>query len=536
MYRSSINTIGPAEDPDYVYYNADIINNETRDVAGGRPVVDPAIRFNETRDSAILKDSSQYNFSIIRFTMDGPNADLPAFIPAIQQGTGQTNVNLTEYGIGITYEQEWNILIGGVPTPTTFRVAPPIHYVEYASETQNSTLAPIPRNMANPNLAPSLIYNPVITYEKGQIVGSVLSPYGGCRGPFYEAVQNVPLATPPPNGVYWKLIQNNEGRPQDLSSRYYWVYTITHWVDLVNNYIEVAYGDTWLAFQQQWIASGTTTPFPYPTFQDFKDVVNVPRIVYNSNTNKFTIYADSNGFGPRLEPFTPVVPPAIGALTKPVNRLFFNGNLFNLFSNFDNVYYNKVNTPFTGVPEGYTNELLFANKFFQNVVDYRLAPYSGVPPLGFVPVNQQKVYWFIEQDAPSTTTFWSPISSLVFTSTLLPMRSEFTGSPVILGNGNLGFSSADVQNAFTPIITDIALDTANGSSMDYRKFIYYAPTAEYRLSDFLSSKQEVRNIDIQVFWKNRLDSTLYPITMANLSSVSIKIMFKKKALDTKSDY
>jgi hypothetical protein len=101
--------------------------------------------------------------------------------------------------------------------------------------------------------------------------------------------------------------------------------------------------------------------------------------------------------------------------------------------------------------------------------------------------------------------------------------------PNVLGTGNLGNSQPTSQSAFQPIITDISLDTGGqGGAALYRKFIYYAPLAEYRLSDFSSSKQDIRNIDIQVYWKNRLDSQLYPINMFNLASVSVKLMFRRK--------
>ena len=141
---------------------------------------------------------------------------------------------------------------------------------------------------------------------------------------------------------------------------------------------------------------------------------------------------------------------------------------------------------------------------------------------------QQKPYWLATQDYPSTDSLWSPISSVVFTSTLLPVRSEATGQPVVLGTSNTGFSSSSTQSAFQPIITDISLDTSTSGAAAYRSFIYYAPTAEYRLSDFTSSKHDIRNVDIQVFWKNRLDNNLYPITMFNCSSVNLKIMFRHK--------
>jgi hypothetical protein len=35
-------------------------------------------------------------------------------------------------------------------------------------------------------------------------------------------------------------------------------------------------------------------------------------------------------------------------------------------------------------------------------------------------------------------------------------------------------------------------------------------------------------VDVAVWWKNRLDGQLYPLQMFNLSSVSMKLMFRKK--------
>ena len=75
-------------------YNCDIINNRTTSAG-----TDPPLRFNETRDAPIIRDSSQYYFSIVRFSMNGPNKELPIFIPSIQ--THQDNINLTNYSLRI---------------------------------------------------------------------------------------------------------------------------------------------------------------------------------------------------------------------------------------------------------------------------------------------------------------------------------------------------------------------------------------------------------------------------------------------------
>jgi hypothetical protein len=269
-------------------------------------------------------------------------------------------------------------------------------------------------------------------------------------------------------------------------------------------------------------------PFPYASYAAFTAAVQIPRILYDPSTQFFTIYGDSDAFGERLEPFTAL--PAPGPATKPTCRLFFNTNMYNLYANFPNTYYNSITVAGlpSPVPPGYTNAILFVNKFYQNVADYRLAPYSGIPPLGYVPTAARKVYWTTSQDFKSTDSIWSPISAIVFTSTLLPIRAEQTGQPVIINETNLGDSAPVSKSAFQPIITDIAINTDGNGAADYKEFIYYAPTAEYRLGDFGPSKQEIRNIDVQVFWKCRMNNELYPISIPNGGSVSFKMMFRHR--------
>jgi hypothetical protein len=174
---------------------------------------------------------------------------------------------------------------------------------------------------------------------------------------------------------------------------------------------------------------------------------------------------------------------------------------------------------------GYVNKIQVPNKNFTNILDLRPTPVG--PSLLPIPSQAAQIYWLVEQDYESTSSLWSPISSIVFTTTLLPIRNEYTGQPIAFGKGNIGTTGQSNQNAFTPIITDIAIDLANDGADAYRKMIYYAPVAEYRMASLTPSKQPINSIDIQVYWKNRLDGNLYPVTMFNLSSVSIKCLFRR---------
>jgi len=130
--------------PSHVYYNAQIINNRTDDFDNDyNAYPNPPIRFNETRDAALIKDASKYHYSIVRFTMNGPNLNLPLWIPNIE--TGQANVNLTTYKFAITYQQTWGVTIGGVLQAVTFEISPPATPVIFVPEYRNTRIAPTPR-------------------------------------------------------------------------------------------------------------------------------------------------------------------------------------------------------------------------------------------------------------------------------------------------------------------------------------------------------------------------------------------------------
>jgi hypothetical protein len=179
--------------------------------------------------------------------------------------------------------------------------------------------------------------------------------------------------------------------------------------------------------------------------------------------------------------------------------------MFGLFTNFNNRYTGNE-------PTGQVNQIIFQNLLGTNK---------------YTDPDTSLVWYKQVQDYNSTSSLWSPISAIVFTSTLIPVFPENTGQPIIYGAGNDVANANNSTSAFQPIITDIALPLNKAD--DYRGFIEYVPTAEYRLSAFTSSKQELRNIDVQVFWKARLDNNLYPVRMFNQSAVSIKMMFRKKS-------
>ncbi len=425
--NSSIMTEGDDKDPDLLYYNINIINNNANNPSIG---ADPPIRFNETRSTPLVEDISKYNFSIVRFNMSGAGLNLPLFIPQID--ITQSDINKTVYSLGFFLTKTF-IGTGGA----TFT------FTGYQSETIEW-----------------------IT----QVTAYITTP---------------PLATPLPNAP-------NSGNGQDLRSYYYYCYTYDHWCDLMNATFKKAYADLQVTYTAFYTANGGTGGATFSSVAPF--------IKYDPSSELFSIYYDSLG-----NYVTGTTPTGIYEQF----TLYFNQNLEGLFGGaFPN---NDVGDTPTGQPF----ELLVRNNLGTNY-------YS--PPVGSGVTGN---YFVITQEYPSTSNLWSPVDAIVFSSALMPVIPEAVGDPIFLGNSNNTGQLSNSSN-FQPIITDIALDLINAS--DYRQFISYLPTAEYRMSAMTSSKTALNNIDISVFWRCRLDNQLYPLTLYNLSSVSLKMLFRKRHL------
>jgi hypothetical protein len=451
------------QDPDYVYYNGTIISNRTGLNNNGVELPNPECRFLETRDVPIIRDASKYNFSIIRFTINGANRDLPLFIPPIRIGKFQPitpNINLTIYSV--TLDLTVSYVVGGITYTNTFTTVQPLYH------TTETPSAPVPS---------------ITTVTTGS---------------------------------------------QDLGSRYYWYYTYQHWLDVLNTAFEAAYsyngglivdqlGNTIQTdgFQAQlatWWTATVPGALPVPTLNTAPPVMK-----WDATTFLFTLFTDVFGFGgpdrvsATPQPLLPQPPYAPGDTVSESYRIWFNNNLFGMFANFNNIYDNLATNK--------SNEIIIRSDMNDNV--YRELNLASPPAL-------IRTYWTTTQDFASTGTLWSPIESIVFTSNLLPLVNEAQGEPIKFGESNIGENNGATQSAFQPIITDIAL--AQDYAHSYKEFINYTPQAEYRLASFQRSSTPINAIDVQVFWKSRLDGQIYPVQLFNGSSVGIKCMFRRRGV------
>jgi hypothetical protein len=210
-----------------------------------------------------------------------------------------------------------------------------------------------------------------------------------------------------------------------------------------------------------------------------------PKMTYQNNL--FSIWYDANGWGgadatgsgAQIERFT----------------MQFNEPLRLLLRNFNMTYqYDTVN----GI---YNWNLLVSNKLTNNQT------VSG------------KLYYVETQSYETTSTIFSPVSSIVFISNAMGIRAEYLGSTQVLSQQvNSTQSSNDIENS----IADISLPLDN--SNDYNSCIAYQASV-FRYSEIFT--ESIRDIDIKLFWKSKM-GFMYPIMLSDGCGMNLKMMFERK--------
>ncbi len=186
-------------------------------------------------------------------------------------------------------------------------------------------------------------------------------------------------------------------------------------------------------------------------------------MAYEENTNLFPLYCQS-------------------AYTNPNIKLIFNDKLYYLFSSFS-----SFDRP-TGVPN--------VNEFIILLKDYG----NNSTTLGG--------YDFKIQQQFSTIALLSTLRSLVFETNSIPVENELIGS--------------SSKNVTRQVITNFLLD----QKVQDRSPIQFFPEGPQRWVT-LSSRQELRRIDLKVSWTDEFDN-LYPIVGDDQNPISMKLVFRKK--------
>jgi len=255
-------------------------------------------------------------------------------------------------------------------------------------------------------------------------------------------------------------------------------------------------------------------------------IANIPNLAYrpslsfDARTGLFTIQANvvqyrTNIYGQLL---------GTGTGTSTPQYVFMNTALFNLFASFNFIYYGGLGGGIANVPvgAGLDYQILFPinGKLTATPIPY----ITNVVTNTYVSPNENDVYNIQEYNS---LALWCPIKSIVVRGSLLNVVSELIATPVVYQNGqniNAGKQNTDVL----PIFVEFSIPFKYGT--EYKPFIYFEPTGEYRLAD-LYSDIELDGLQFDIFWKDSF-GVLHPFLLSLGSKATMKLLFRKKSFNS----
>jgi hypothetical protein len=278
----------------------------------------------------------------------------------------------------------------------------------------------------------------------------------------------------------------------DGTTNYYWVQNLNQWIQMINKTMS----DAWASVV--FDASGSVTPLT-------GDNAIPPYLLWNNELNIATLYAQVALFnqGAFWNPYSTPASPASA-------NLWFNAPLRVLFSSFEYTF------------QGYAPP----NSFLLRVYDRgdNVRPKGTAPPslAGFL---EPRFDAFEMVQAFSTGPTMCPITSIIFTTSLLPVLPSLLGIPQLF-SGNSGVINQDNNNIINTV-TDLEVNLTRGD--EYLPNVIYEPTAEYRLLD-LQSNAPLTSIQISVVWKD-IFGQVHDFYIQNGCGATLKVMFRKKTFN-----
>lgn len=185
-------------------------------------------------------------------------------------------------------------------------------------------------------------------------------------------------------------------------------------------------------------------------------------------------------------------------------EIFFDINLYTFFDNFLINFYG----------EGLANKKDI-QMIVQNLYNNTYSADTKIP----------NGWYEMAQEYPRLYSWWDT-ESIVFKSSLIGVRNEFTPTQNISPSSLVGGNTAGVGPSESSNLTDFVASFPVTDPGGYRSQLVYIP-AFYRLVDLLSNT--VRGIDISIYWTDKQNNQhLY--YLPPMQVVSIKLAFVKKSL------
>jgi len=531
MSFTKIEIEGKKAAPDRIYYNATVVNNtkSTTQLA-----TDPAVVFQDQRQNPLIPDSSNYEVSVQNFTLNGASKTLPLFIPQIQPPEVSNAVTSATVVLPLIGSQYNGLEYAYV---NTFSIGQTINKI-----TGFSIYSFFNFDQPRQIIACTTNSFTVSDYTLSSVVGDVEAGFGtlayyqdptdfsttiytvsfGVYDGIAPTIITEPIIWVPENQTSYTLVPTT-ALPTQLESDYYYCYTYTHWVQLVNT-----------ALNKAWTTAGGGGG----TFG-----TQCPWFEFDESTGLFSINQDSKTCMTPVGNATPLPYPynvsytAAGDYnTGEYSFVGMNTSLESLLSNFNSIYY-SAGKKWAGsgvflsevvIDMGLPINLLTggANTNSPVGVSLRSQPKTSIfqlaNPFDYTPITTATFVRLI-QDFISTGGNWSPIASFVLGTSQVPVRNESSVNPISFGQANVGSGSS--SGTFQKVLIEASINALRSDLL--KGFVLYEPLIE-TFSSLDPSHHGVSDIDISLYWRNRLTNALIPVLIPNQASVSFRLLFKKK--------
>jgi hypothetical protein len=257
---------------------------------------------------------------------------------------------------------------------------------------------------------------------------------------------------------------------QDNSTGYYYIYNYQYWIFLINN----AFTTCFNALNVAVVAAGLVLP-----------TTRAPVMTFDTQLNIAILNCDLLGYD--------------DTVANKIN-IYFNRPMYQIFSSFP--VYLESQTATLG------RNLQIQTNTFGNATVVGFPFY--LPTFNAIQVFQEY----------STIALWTPVKSIVFCSSTLPIVATQVSAPIEIVNGNVIGANGNNSNQ-SPIISDFLADGGI-----YKPQLIYEPSAQYRLVS-MTGNRPIYTIDINVYWKD-VFTNLIPFRLSAGSGASIKILFTKR--------
>jgi hypothetical protein len=258
---------------------------------------------------------------------------------------------------------------------------------------------------------------------------------------------------------------------QDLNNEYYFLYSFSTVIDLLNNCLSSCFDD----LKADVIAGSDTLPSDHP-----------PWLQYDY-TNNLILNCDVLGYADNLE--------------NPI-EIYMNVAMGKLLNGFQ-----TINKGFgSSITNGKNYKLVVKNSYQSNVLE-------------LVDYNALQIF-----EEFASVNGWSPVKSIIFTSSNLPISSTIVGAPKSF---NSAYNSSTSQNKTLAILTDFSISNITNGK-DYLPSVNYVATGNYRLIPMFGHNS-LQRLEISVYWSDHFGN-IYPLKISYGCNFDMKLMFRKKDL------